>query len=100
MPNDAVTVAPHFYKVVLENDRVRVLEVRAHPGVKTEMHSHPACVAIALTDGQFRFTSPEGQTMEAELKAGQALYLDPVEHTTEIMGTTESHVVIVELKEV
>ena len=38
--------------------------------------------------------------MEAELKAGQALYLDPVEHTTEIMGTTESHVVIVELKEV
>lgn len=36
--------------------------------------------------------------MEAELKAGQAMYLDSVQHTTEIMGTTEAHVVLVELK--
>jgi hypothetical protein len=28
MPNDAVTVAPHLYTVVLENERVRVLAVR------------------------------------------------------------------------
>ncbi len=98
MTGDAVTVAPHFYKVVLENDRVRVLEVRGKPGDKTELHSHPALVAIAITDGKFRFISPDGQTMEGELKAGQAMYLDPVEHTTEITGTTEAHVLLVELK--
>jgi quercetin dioxygenase-like cupin family protein len=98
MPRDALTVAPHFYKVVLENDRVRVLEARGKPGDKTEMHSHPAQVVIALTDGKFRFTSPDGQTVEAELKAGQAMYLEPVEHATEIMGPTESHNVLVELK--
>jgi len=98
MTGDAVTVAPHFYTVVLENDRVRVLEARGKPGDKTELHSHPAQVVIAITDGKFRFTSPDGQTVEAELKAGQAMYLDPVVHTAEIMGTTESHVVLVELK--
>jgi len=98
MTGDAVTVAPHFYTVVLENDRVRVLEARGKPGDKTELHAHPAQVVIAITDGQFRFTSPDGHTVEAELKAGQAMYLDPVEHTAEITGTTESHTVLVELK--
>jgi beta-alanine degradation protein BauB len=70
---DAVTAAPHVYKVVLENDRVRVLEARAQPGGRTEMHSHPANVTIAITDGKYRFTPPDGRTTEAELKAGQAV---------------------------
>jgi len=96
MTGDAVTVAPHFYAVVLENDRV--LEARGKPGDKTALHAHPAQVVIAITDGQFRFTSPDGHTVEAELKAGQAMYLDPVEHTAEITVTTESHTVLVELK--
>jgi hypothetical protein len=55
-------------------------------------------VAIALTDGKYRFTSPDGQPIEAELKAGQAMYLDPVEHTTEILGSAESRILLVELK--
>jgi len=98
MPRDAVTVAPHAYKVVQENDRVRVLEFRGKPGDKTAMHSHPGTVVIAITDGKFKFTLPNGQSIEAELKAGQTLCQDAVEHTTEVMGTSEAHVVIVELK--
>ena len=98
MPGDAVTVAPHLYKVLLENDRVRVLEVRARPGAKTATHTHPSQVAVAISDGKYRFTSPDGQSMEVELKAGQAVYLDPVEHTTEIIGTREAHVLLIELK--
>ena len=95
---DAVTVAPHIYKVVLENDRVRVLEVRGRPGDRTEMHSHPANVAIAITGGKYRFTSPDGRAVEAELKAGQAMYFDAVEHAGEFTGDGESHAVLVELK--
>ena len=98
MPQDAVTVAPHAYKVVLENDRVRVLEFRGKPGDKTAMHSHPGSVVIAITDGTFKFTSPDGQSIEAEFKTGQTIYHDAVEHTTEVMGTSEAQVVIVELK--
>jgi quercetin dioxygenase-like cupin family protein len=98
MAQDAVTVAPHAYKVMQENDRVRVLEFRGKPGDKTAMHSHPSAVGIAITDGKFRFTSPDGQSIEAELKAGQTIYHDVIEHTTEVLGTSEAHVVIVELK--
>ena len=98
MTADAVTVAPDVYRVVLENDRVRVLEARADPGAKTEMHTHPSQVAIAIIDGRFRFSSPDGESVEVELKAGEVMYLDPVEHTTEILGTKEAHVILVELK--
>jgi len=98
MPGDAITVAPHAYKVLLENDRVRVLEFRGKPGDKTEMHSHPNVVAVATSHGKYKFTAPNGESMEVELNAGQAMYLDAVEHAVEIMGTTEAHVILVELK--
>jgi beta-alanine degradation protein BauB len=98
MAQDAVTIAPHAYKVVLENDRVRVLEFRAKPGEKTALHSHPAAVAISLSNALYKFTSPDGQSGEAELTLGQVIYQDAVEHTTEIAGNTEAHALIVELK--
>ena len=36
--------------------------------------------------------------MDVELTAGQAMYLDAVEHATEIAGTTEARGLLVELK--
>ncbi len=38
---DPVAMAPHVYKVVFENEKVRVLEATDKPGDKAEMHSHP-----------------------------------------------------------
>lgn len=98
MPGDAVAIAPHLYKVVLENDRVRVLEVKARPGEKSETHSHPSYVVIAISDTQLKFTSSDGQSMEIELKAGQVRYSNPLDHATEIAGNREAHVLLVELK--
>ena len=98
MPTDAVTVAPHLYKVLLENDRVRVLEVRAQPGAKSAMHTHPNYVVVAISDGKYRFTSPDGKSIEIRLKPGQAGFFGPVEHATEIIGTSEGHIVLIELK--
>lgn len=98
MAGDAITVAPHVYKVLMENDKVRILDTRMGPGETTEMHSHPAVVAIAVVGGKFKFTSPDGQTMEAELETGQAMYLDAVDHATENTGSSAAHVVLIELK--
>ena len=98
MPGDAITVAPHLYKVLLDNDRVRVLEVRGQPGTKSALHTHPSYVVVAISDGQYRFTSPDGQSMDVKLKAGWAGFFGPVEHTTEIIGTSEGHAVLIELK--
>ena len=98
MAGDAVTVAPDHYKVVEENDKVRILEFHGGPGTKTEMHSHPNIVAVALSDASVRFTVPGGQSMELELKAGMAMYQDASDHATEILGTADSHVILIELK--
>ena len=68
------------------------------PGAKSELHSHPAVVAIGLSVGKYKFTSPDGQSMEAELTAGQVMYMDAVDHATENVGNTEGVVILVELK--
>ena len=98
MAGDAVQVAPNNYKVVEENDRVRILEYRGGAGAKTEMHSHPDVVAIAVADIKVKFTSPDGQSFEAEMKSGQAMFMPGHDHSTENIGGTEGHVIIVELK--
>lgn len=69
---DAVSVAPHLYKVLFENERVRVLDVRYGPGVKSDMHSHPDTVVIALTLLKGKFTLADGQTVDIEMQPGEA----------------------------
>ncbi len=95
---DATKVAPHVYKAVLENDQVRVLEVRMKPGDKTEMHAHPAVVAIMLQGGKARFVQSDGETVEMELSSVEPMYLPSVEHTTENIGNTEVDGFLIELK--
>src|SRR5712691_8192156 len=95
---DAVTAAPHAYKVLLENDRVRVLEYRGGPGTKADMHSHPDLVAVALGGGKVRFTLGNGQTEEAELGNGDAGFFAATDHMTENVGASNIHMVLIELK--
>ena len=52
MTEDATKVAPHVYKVVFENERARVLEVRMKPGESTTRHSHPDYVVYVLSGGK------------------------------------------------
>ena len=96
--DDAVKVAPDSYKVVLENDAVRVLEVRIKQGAKSEMHSHPKSVAICLNDQRLKFTFPNGKSENADLKRGQTVWLDGISHTVENIGTEDVSSVVVELK--
>ena len=98
MAGDSVTVPRHVYKTVLENDRVLVLETSGSPGLKTEMHSHPNQVGIALSGAKMKFTFPGGESPEAEPKAGEMLYLEPIEHTVELLGSEDARLILVGLK--
>ncbi len=96
---DPVKVAPHIYRVLFENDRVRVLDVRMQPGAKSPMHSHPAVVAYLLAGGKLRVTTyPDGKTTVLESKAGSVLWLEPQTHSVENIGSTETKDVVIELK--
>jgi quercetin dioxygenase-like cupin family protein len=98
MAQDMVKVAPNTTKVVLENDRVRVLEVRQKPGEKGAMHSHPASLICPLNTSKAKFTSPKGKTTESELKAGEVTWSEAQTHAVENVGTMDSHVLVIELK--
>jgi quercetin dioxygenase-like cupin family protein len=98
MAQDPVKVDSGHYKVEMENDRVRVLRITYGPHEKSVMHSHPATLAVFLADAKFRFTYPGGKTEEGTVKAGEAMYFDPVEHLPENLGDTPLHVIAVELK--
>jgi quercetin dioxygenase-like cupin family protein len=98
MSQDAVKVAPDSYKVVLENDAVRVVEYRIKQGAKSEMHSHPRSVVIALNDQRAKFTFPNGKSEVVDFKRGQAVWLDPISHSVENTGRDDATGVLVELK--
>ena len=95
---DPVKLAPDFYKVALENDRVRVLDIRIKPGDKSPEHSHPAYVMYALSDAKVKFTDPDGTSEEFEVEAGQTVWRDAETHAAENVGTTEAHVLNIELR--
>jgi len=95
---DPTRTDPDKYKVIFENDRVRVLEYRDKPGAKTKAHQHPNSVLLMLSDFQRRLTVGS-DVREATVKAGQALWLPAQVHIGENIGTTDSHVVFVELKD-
>ncbi len=91
MVEDGAKAAPHVYKVVFENERARVLEVRMKPGESSAMHSHPDYIAYLFGDGKVRFTSGSGETAELEFPAGAVMWRDAEEHATTNIGATEVH---------
>ena len=95
---DPVKLSPQYYTIRLENERVRVIEYRLKPGQKEVMHSHPPYVVHILSDGKIKSTVLGGATTETTVKKGDVLWRDPVTHSTENIGTTEVHAILVELK--
>jgi quercetin dioxygenase-like cupin family protein len=99
MAQDPVKVAPDKCKVLLENDRARVLDFWLKPGDKLAMHSHPASIIYVLAGGKIKTTLPDGKSTETEFKTGQTTWSEAVTHANENVGTTEAHVLVIELKE-
>jgi len=86
MAEYAATVAPHAYKVLFENEQVRLLEVTMKPGETTEMHSHPDNLVYLLSDGKYAFTAPSGESSEFDVSAGDVFWMEATDHATENGG--------------
>lgn len=94
---DPAQVASNVYKLILENDRVRVFDVRFKPGAVAKMHGHPDHVVYVVSDAKLRLVMPNGTSQDIEVKAGQALFLPAGPHETTNIGSTEGHNVVIEL---
>jgi len=86
------------YKVVMENAQVRVLEYKDLPGEKTHEHRHPAFVLYAVSAFKRKIHLPDGKVLTREFKAGDVMYSPEQVHIGENVGTTPTHVIMVELK--
>ncbi|HEX7289079.1 MAG TPA: hypothetical protein VF532_23045 [Candidatus Angelobacter sp.] len=95
---DAAKADPKHYTVVSENAQVRILKVHYGPHEKSVMHSHPATVAVFLTDAKGQFTFPDGKKQEFNVKAGESQYGAAGTHLPENTSDTAFEVIVVELK--
>src|SRR6185295_5573055 len=95
---DPVKQSPQYYKVLLENDQVRVLEYRLKAGEKEPMHSHTAGVLYIFGDAKMRTTYPDGRSEDNAAGAGEAHWRNPVTHALENIGTTEAHALAIDIK--
>lgn len=96
---DPVPLYPENYRVLFENDRVRIVDFRLARGATEEIHTHPPHVAVFLTDVRIRFTLPDGSVRLREAKAGEAAYSGETAHASKNVGPADAHGVLVELKD-
>jgi hypothetical protein len=105
-PLDAMNVAAEHHEVLLENDRVRVLDTRLGPGERTAVHTHqwPAVLYILGWSDFIRY-DPEGsvlldsRTLNTKPPVGACLWSAPlVPHCVQNIGDGELRVIAVELK--
>jgi hypothetical protein len=95
---DPVETNPALYRVVLENERVRVREYHDHPGDATSPHSHPDSVMLTVASFRRRL-SAGGREVEVESPAFDARWLDAQEPSGTNIGATDTHTFLVELTE-
>ena len=99
MSSDDPTVTdPDLYRVIFENDRVRVLEYRDGPGDQTHPHRHPDSIMYALTSFHRRI-SHDGHSVDVEIPAGAVRWVGAQEHAGHNTGDRATHSIFVELKE-
>ena len=92
-------VSPDVYKVLLENDEVKVTEVTFKPGQGDEMHQHGVMSIYGITGGKLQNTSPDGTVREMEVADGFVGHRNTVTtHQMKNIGDTTVKVILVEHK--
>jgi mannose-6-phosphate isomerase-like protein (cupin superfamily) len=104
-PLDAMIEAPDHHEVLIENDRVRVLDTCVKPGERTPVHAHewPAALYV-LSWSDFIRRDANGEVMVDSRQrpmggSGAGLWLDPLPpHSIENVGGCDLRIIAVEVK--
>jgi Lipocalin-like domain len=96
--DDPTIVAGKNYKVVLENDQVRVLSFHAGPGEAWGLHAHPNAVVVSLDDYRVKNVIPGKEPTVRSARRGDVLWIPARSHTGENVGGSDMDCVLVELK--
>ena len=69
---DMAKVAPNNVKVLLDNDKVRVLDIHVKTGDKIPMHSHPANIVYSQDGAKYKTTLADGKVFSCQQTPGDA----------------------------
>lgn len=98
---DALVASPTNFKLLLDNQYVRVLEYTLEPGKKDEWHTHPSKSSYIVSGGQLKVFLENGETILADEEAGTASWMDAVgKHYVENVGKTTVRIILTEVKPV
>ncbi len=96
---DVLKVAPDHFKVLFENEHVRIVQNTLAPGEKDPIHTHPSGWYYVISPGKMKVTFPDGQTAMWESEAGEGSWLKTKSpHSDENVGSTMLIWVLVEVK--
>ena len=100
---DPAKTEPRSYKVLLENNKVRVLEYRSSrlgTGVcGTGLHSHPDHVVVSLTPAKVKVTTEDGKIQINEIAEGEVFWDPATTHYAENYGGSKTRMVLIEIKD-
>ena len=96
---DPVKLSPGIFKILLENEHVRVVQYSLPPGGKDDWHTHPAKSSYVVSGGKLKVHLKSGEIILADEKEGTASWMDYVgEHYVENIGNTTVTIVFTEIK--
>jgi quercetin dioxygenase-like cupin family protein len=99
-PVDGLVSSPENFKLLLENDQVRVLQYTLLPGALDHWHTHPPRVGYVLSGAKIRVTEADGTHQDYDEKTGETYWagFSPL-HDTLNIGTTPYIALLVEVKD-
>lgn len=96
---DLAKTAGRQAKVLLDNEKVRVIELTIAPGDHTGMHSHPNSIVYFITGGDARQVTPDGTSTLRHSEPDRAEWIAPVTHDTFNVGQKPTRTLVIELKD-
>ncbi len=96
---DPIQVSPANYRLLMENERVRVLEMNLPAGQSDVRHSHPAETVYFVQGGRARIHVADGGIAEVDLPDGHVMWHEPWTHQVDNVGNSDIRAVIVESKD-
>lgn len=96
---DGLTASPDNFKLLFENDHVRVLEYTLKPGKKDSWHTHPPKSSYVVQGGKIKVYTDKGEVLIFDEKAGTAEWSDYLgKHQVENIGSTTVKIILTEVK--